>query len=36
MAYELQQGALDDYLAAVWAQGDRIGYVNWPLPFLAH
>ena len=35
MACELQQGALDDYLAAVGA-GRPIGCVNWPLPFLAH
>ena len=35
MACELQQGVLNDYLAAV-GTGRPIGYVNWPLLFLAH
>ncbi len=35
MAIPLQEGALDDYLAAVEA-GRSIGCAGWPLPFLAH
>ena len=35
MVCPLQEGILDDYLAAV-AKGRPIGCANWPLPFLAH